>query len=64
MTALRAWWRRLFPPSDGTICADLGPGCGGHKELGGPCRCLHLAWHRGGHECGQGARWGDYARSV
>ncbi len=63
MTRLRALWRRLFPPADGSICADPGPGCDHHKRLGGSCRCLHLRWHRGGHECGQGARWDNYVRS-
>ncbi len=64
MTSLRAAWRRLFPPTDGTICAaDRGERCDLHEFLGGPCRCLHLPWHRELHECGQGARWGDNVRS-
>jgi hypothetical protein len=64
MTALRALWRRLFPPSDGTICADLRQQtCAHHEALNRPCRCLRLLHHRDMHECGQGARWGDYVRS-
>ncbi len=64
MTRLRALWRRLFPPSDGTICAVMRhQPCDDHVQSGGLCRCLHLRWHGGGHECGQGARWDNYARS-
>ncbi len=64
MSGLVAVWRRLFPPSDGSICAQVRLfRCEVHKRLGFVCRCLHLQWHRGGHECGQGARWGDNVRS-
>ncbi len=60
MNALVAVWRRLFPPSDGTICGlPRLFGCETHRRLGWVCRCLELEWHRGGHECGQGARWPD-----
>ncbi len=64
MTGLRTLWRRLFPPTDGSICAIERPDrCGLHEALNGPCRCLEPPHHRGVHECGQGARWDDYARS-
>jgi hypothetical protein len=64
VTRLRALWRRLFPPTDGSICEAVRmPRCKDHEHLGGPCRCLNLPHHGGGHECGQGARWDNYARS-
>ncbi len=64
MTGLRAVWRRLFPPSDGSICEQLNPQrCDRHVAFDGPCRCLDLPHHGGLHECGQGARWASYVRS-
>lgn len=63
MIHLRVLWRRLFPPSDGSICGRPGPGCDLHEALGAPCRCLNLPGHDDMHECGQGARWDDDVRS-
>lgn len=64
MNWLRNLRRRLFPPTDGTICATPNPApCDRHRELNGPCRCLDLPQHRGWHECGQGSSWDNYARS-
>ncbi len=65
MTRFRAMWRRLFPPSDGTVCglARL-TRCEAHRVMAWPCRCLEPKWHGGGHECGQGARRGGDVRSA
>ncbi len=53
---LVSWWRRYR--LDGVVCAVLRAGrCDGHEMFDGPCRCLEPAGHRGGHVCGQGARW-------
>lgn len=65
MTWLRALRRRLFPPTDGAICAELNPRrCEWHLLCDGPCRCLEPPHHGGLHECGQGARWADLLKTV